>query len=120
MRQIFFALTLVFTLTFASICAAQDVWIEKYKGVDIYVMDDTIRNNSSADGKFVSISVKEVKNGEVSNITTLYFTRRAGSDKWYYSTRRIGGETELTHNKIFEFCMREVGWSYTTDGHYYY
>ena len=121
MKRIIFAAMFIVTLTVAGTCAAQDVWVDRYTdGTDVYVMDDTIRETSSDNGKFLTVSVKEIRNGQAPKVATWYFTRRSDSNKWYYSMRRLGGESVLSHNKIFEFCMKEVGWSYTTDGNYYY
>ena len=121
MNKIFF-LTIFVTLIFtAEICAAKDIWVDNWEGegVDVYVMDDTIVAN---DANNFSVSTKMVHNGKLSRVLTWNFSKY-GDDMWRYETDSMDGShtTVVTpRNKIFEFCMKKLGWSYKIVDMWYY
>lgn len=123
MKQFVFALMFAVALTFANTCAAQDVWVEHWGGsdnVDIYVMDDTLRGNSSQNN--FAVSTKFVRNGRLQKVVNWSFSKYK-TDMWRYETSTMDGShttVVMPRNKIFEFCMNRLGWSYRTDGHYYH
>ena len=111
--------TLIFT---ASICAAKDIWVDHWEseGVDVYVMDDTIIANDAKNN--FSVSTKMVHNGELSRVLTWNFSKYQ-DDMWRYETNSMDGShtTVVTpRNKIFEFCMKKLGWSYKIVDMWYY
>ena len=111
--------TLIFT---SSICAAKDIWVDHWEseGVDVYVMDDTIIANDAKNN--FSVSTKMVHNGELSRVLTWNFSKYQ-DDMWRYETNSMDGShtTVVTpRNKIFEFCMKNLGWSYKIVDFWYY
>ena len=125
MKQIFFALMFVATLTFANTCAAQDVWVDHWGGsdnVDIYVMDDTIINGTSNTGKYFKVSTKFIKNGQLQNVVNWTFSKWH-SDMWRYETNTMSGDhttVVMAKSPLFEFCIEKLGWSYRIKDNYYY
>ena len=119
MKKFFLSLMFVVALAFTSTCAAKDVWIDHWgsEGVDIYVMDDTIVGNSSGNG--FSVVTKEVRNGRLLKNVKWIFDNARGS--WRYETSTMNGNhTSIVYNnKIFEFCMNRLGWSYHKRNGYY-
>lgn len=116
MRQIFFAAMFVVTLTLASTCAAQDVWVERWESsnTDVYVMDDTITSGTSDSNRYFSVSLKQVKNGQLQKVFTRDFWQMPG-DMW---REHVKDHSVVVHpaDKIFEFCMNKIGWSYQIKG----
>lgn len=122
MKKIILTTTLMMTLIFsAATCAAKDVWVERWDsaGTEIYVMDDTIIGNDSRN--YFSVSVKKVRNGQLLQVIIWKFSQYRGG-MWRYETSTMDGThtTVVMHpNKIFEFCMNQLGWSYRVNGMYY-
>lgn len=123
MKKIFLLTIFVSFIFSAATCAAKDVWVERWQSegidIDIYVMDDTIKGNSTQD--YFSVSVKQVRNGRLDKVVIWKFSQVRG-DMWRYETSTMDGThtTVVMHpNKIFEFCMNQLGWSYRVDGMYY-
>ena len=111
--------TLIFT---SSICAAKDIWVDHWEseGVDVYVIDDTIIANDAKNN--FSVSTKMVHNGELSRVLTWNFSKYK-NDMWRYETNSMDGShttVVTTRNKIFEFCMKNLGWSYKIVDFWYY
>ena len=124
MRQIFFAITFAVTLIFVETCAAQDVWVAHWnaENIDVYAMDDTIDGKTMVDGKWFKVSAKFVRSGRLQKIVNWSFQKYM-DDMWRYRTSDMDGShvtVVIPRNGLFEFCMDKLGWSYTTDGHYYY
>ena len=121
MKKIFL-MTIFATLIFsASTCAAKDVWVERWQseGIDIYVMDDTIVGNDNRN--YFSVSVKQVRNGRLDKVVNWKFSKFR-DDMWRYETSNMDGThttVVIPRNKIFEFCMNQLGWSYRVNGMYY-
>ena len=122
MNKIFF-LTIFVTLIFtAEICAAKDIWVDNWEGegVDVFVMDDTIIANDAKNN--FSVSTKMVHNGKLARVLTWKFSKFR-DDMWRYETNEMDGShtTVVTpRNKIFEFCMKKLGWSYKIVDFWYY
>ena len=124
MRKIFLAVMFIIVLTVTQTCAAKDVWVEHWnsENVDVYVMDDTITSGTSNTGKYFKVSTKFVRNGKLQNVVNWSFSKWH-DDMWRYETSTMDGRhttVVVPRNMIFEFCMDKLGWSYTTDGYYYY
>lgn len=133
MKKIFFAVMLIVTLTIANICAAQDVWGGHWnsKGVDIYIMDETIRDTtppSAHDYRSFEVSIKLVNNGEVQDILTYSYDEVTNKPWTHRLVKRMNGTVPPTvddllvplGSKVFEFSIKQLGWSYTIkNGHYY-
>ena len=124
MRKIILAVTLISTLIFsASICAAKDIWVDhrQSEGLDIYVMDDTITAGDNRD--YFSVSTKMIKNGNLSQVVVWKFSKY-GEDMWRYETDAMDGThttVVIPQNKVFEYCMNRLGWSYKiVDNMWYY
>ena len=121
MNKILLTVTLIATLIFsAATCVAKDVWVNRWnsEGIDIYVMDDTIKGNDSRN--YFSVSVKQVRNGRLDKVVIWKFDYPGGM--WRYETSTMDGThttVVIPRNKIFEFCMERLGWHYSIDGSYY-
>ena len=105
-------------------CEAADIWVDHWKSenVDIYVMDDTLRNGTSATGRYFNVSTKQVRNGKLQQVISWSFSQYK-SDMWRYETSTMDGRhttVVIPRNGIFEFCMNRIGWSYRIDGSWYY
>lgn len=122
MRKIFLAALFVIALAVTQTCAAKDVWVAHWNSdnVDVYVMDDTITSGTS--GNSFSVSTKMVTNGQLKQVVVWKFSKFRSS-MWRYETSTMDGShttVVMPRNMVFEFSMNKLGWSYTTDGHYYY
>lgn len=107
--------TVVFSMSFQNV-EAKDVWVEhwSYENADIYVMDDTIVSSTS-ERNYFSVSTKEVRNGKLLKVISWKFSKYK-DDMWRYETSTMDGmHTTVVSpgNKVFEFCMNKLGWSYT-------
>lgn len=111
----FFVAVIIFSANF-TFCQAKDVWVDHWnsENVDVYVMDDTIIPSQSARNYF-SVSTKEVRNGKLLKVVAWKFSKYK-DDMWRYETNTMDG-THTTvvspENKIFQFCMKKLGWHYT-------
>ena len=67
----------VVMLTSANTCAAQDVWVDhwNYENIDIYAMDDTLRDTSSSEYLSFEVSAKFVKNGQLQQVVNWEFLK---------------------------------------------
>ena len=111
--------TLIFS---ASICAAKDIWVDTWEGegVEVYVMDDTIKGNDTRN--YFSVSTKLLHNGKLSRSLTWKFSKFR-DDMWRYETNTMDGThttVVIPRNKVFEFCMNQLGWSYKIVDMWYY
>jgi hypothetical protein len=116
MRKIFLTAIFVVTLTIANICAAQDIWVTHWQSenLDIYAMDDTIRDTSSEDYKSFAVSAKFVKNGQLLKVVNWDFMKNK-TGMWRYETSTMDGRhttVVIPRSPLFEFCMNRLGWSY--------
>lgn len=107
-------ITVAMLIISASTCAAKDVWVDHWQSEskDIYVMDDTIVGNNRQD--YFSVTVKQVRNGQLLQ-TVIWKFSKARNDFWRYETSTMDGThttVVIPKNKIFEFCMARLGWSY--------
>ena len=102
---------------------ATDVWVaQNSNGVDIYLMDDTIRYGSSRTGRWFSVSTKSVLNGELIKITTTRYSKYK-SDMWRYYVQPMNPAHDAIlypRSPVFEYAMNQLGWSYRVQGSYYY
>ena len=120
MKRIFFAVMFVLTLTVTQTCAARDVWVERWNSsnIDVYVMDDTIRDGIDNDGRYFKVSTKHVRNGKLQEVVNWMFiqlSRDGKQDFWRYENSKMDGKhiTALfPRSLLFEFCMNRLGWSY--------
>ena len=108
----------------AANCEAADVWVDHWnaENVDIYVMDETLRNGTSETGRYFKVSTKEVRNGQLQKIINWSFSQYK-SDMWRYETSAMDGShttVVIPRNGIFEFCMNRLGWSYRIEDYWYY
>ena len=117
MKRIIFAAMLIVTLIFAGTCAAQDVLVKhRSDDIDVYVMDDTLRDVPNQNYRCFKVSVKHVKDGNLQRVVNWAYNNFTGV--WHYE---IEG-TQLDHtnpviprDSVFEFCMNLLGWSYRID-----
>lgn len=126
MKKIFLAVILALTVFLipAKNCAASDIWVESWndEGVDIYVVDETIKNISVENNRAFSVSVKEVKGGQLLKNVQWTFSKFS-DDFWRYETSEMDGEhltVVIPRNAIFEFCMEKLGWSFSVVDFWYY
>lgn len=104
---------------------ATDVWVDhwNYENVDIYVMDDTISYGTRGKVKWFNVSVKTVQNGQLQQIIRWEFNKYS-RDMWRYQTNTMDRShytVVIPHNRIFEYGMNQIGWSYyIRDNMWYY
>lgn len=104
--------------------SATDVWVAHWNddNIDVYVMNDTITNSVEANGRGFSIATKFVRYGQLQKIVTWHFGKfRDGMWRYRTNTMRGGHDTVvIPQNKIFEYGMNQIGWSYYASNGYYY
>lgn len=104
---------------------ATDVWVDHWndENVDIYVMDDTISYGTRGKVKWFNVSVKAVQNGQLQRIIRWEFNKYS-RDMWRYQTNTMDRShytVVIPHNRIFEYGMNQIGWSYyIRDNMWYY
>ena len=100
---------------------AKDVFVEhwNYENVDVYVVDKSITSGTSGTDKFFKVTVKQVQNGKLIKSNEWSFSQYRG--EWRYKTDEMKGTTSTVfNNKIFEHCMKQLGWPYNVvNGGYY-
>ena len=99
-------------------CEAKDVWVDRWQNInaDIYVMDETLAWEENLKGKFFRVSTKTVKNGKLKNIIKWKYIKH-GQEMWRYETNQMGGSHMTVvspGDKLFDFCMKRIGWKYRT------
>ena len=105
-------------------CEAKDIWVDHWQNInaDIYVMDETFAWEENLEGKFFRVSTKAVQNGKLKNIIKWKYIKH-GQEMWRYETNQMGG-THMTvvspGDKLFNFCMKRIGWTYRTEDFWCY
>ena len=100
--------------TFGSIVGPRKMWIS---------MSWMIRWTSGRDsyGPWFSVAVKRVQNGSLEKVVTWRFFKPERI--WQYATSTMASGRRagvIVPNKIFEYGMNQLGWSYSNDGMHYY
>ncbi len=123
-----FFLAVIFTLTIfftpARNCEATDIWVENWsaENIDIYIIEETIKNISAENNRAFSVSIKKVQNNQL--LKTLNYTfSKFENDFWRYESSEMDGEhltVVIPRNPIFEFCMKNLGLSYQIEDYWYY
>ena len=101
---------------------ATDVWVSQYNGVDIYVMDNTIRYSTNGKLRSFTVSTKRVRNGQLLSTTATEYSQYK-NDMWryYIKTQYAGRFAVLSpRSPVFEYVMDQLGWAYYIQGRYYY
>lgn len=103
---------------------ATDVWVDHwdYENVDVYVMDDTISYGTREKVRWFNISTKMVQNGQLQQVIRWEFNKYL-TDMWRYQTNtmdRSHATVVIAPNRIFEYGMNQIGWSYYTHDKRYY
>ncbi len=105
--------------------SATDVWVDHWESenVDVYVMDDTISYGTRSTGRWFKVSTKLVQDGQLQQVVDWEFSKYK-SDMWRYETNTMDGThttVVIVHNGVFEYTMKQIGWSYCIrNGWYYY
>ncbi len=102
---------------------AADVWVDHRasENVDLYVIEDTLASGREAYGPWVSVDVKRVQNGSLENVVTWRFFK--AESVWQYATNTMASGRRagvLAPDRIFEYGMKQLDWSYSSDGMHYY
>ena len=127
MKKLVFLVMMVATALFllaVTPCEAKDVWVDHWRNInaDIYVMDETLAWEENLEGKFFRVSTKAVQNGKLKNIIKWKYIKH-GQEMWRYETNQMGG-THMTvvspGDKLFNFCMKRIGWTYRTEDFWCY
>ena len=122
MKRIVFLVMMIAATMFSvavTHCEAKDVWVDRWQNInaDIYVMDETLAWEENLEGKFFRVSTKTVQNGKLKNIIKWKYIKH-GQEMWRYETNQMGG-THITvvspGDKVFDFCMKRIGWTYRTE-----
>ena len=126
MKKFFLAVILILTIfsTPARNCEATDIWVESWSAekVDIYIIEETIKNISAENTRAFSVSIKKVQ-GEKLLQTVSYTFSKFEDGFWRYESSKMDGEhltVVIPRNRIFEFCMENLGWSYQIEDFWYY
>jgi hypothetical protein len=127
MKRIFLMLMAATVMLFSvskGVCEAKDIWVDRWQNsnVDVYVMDETIEWEENLDGKFFRVSSKEVRNGKLKSIIKWKFVK-VGQEMWRYETSKMSGSNMTVvspGNKVFDFCMKRIGWQYRTEDFWCY
>ena len=86
-------------------------------------MDDTISYGTRSTGHWFKVSTKLVQGGQLQQVVDWEFSKYK-SDMWHYETNTMDGThttVVLVHNGVFEYSMKQIGWSYyIRNGWYYY
>mgnify|MGYP004639355389 FL=1 len=101
---------------------ATDVWVSQYNGIDIYVMDNTIRYSTNGKIRSFTVSTKRVRNGQLLSTTVTEYSQYK-NDMWryYIQTQYAGRFAVLSpRSPVFEYVMDQLGWAYYIQGRYYY
>ena len=101
---------------------SKDVFIEHWnsENLDIYVVDESLIGEITKTGKQFTVMVKQVQNGKLIKTHKWSFTENNG--EWRYSTEEMdkkGRSSIVSESKIFEYCMKRLGWNYVKNGRYY-
>ena len=121
--MVLFLVTAVLSVSISS-CEAKDVWVDRWKNInaDIYVMDETLEPGTTHNGKFFKVTTKEVQNGKLKSIVRWKFVK-VGQEMWRYETNKMGGSHMTVvspGDKVFDFCMKKIGWEYRTEDFWCY
>ena len=83
------------------------------------IVDKTISGGTSGSDKYFKVTVKQVQNGKTIKTNEWTFSQFRG--EWRYRTDEMKGNTSIVfNNKIFEFCMKQLGWAYEKANGYYH
>lgn len=103
--------------------SATDVWVDHWESENVYVMDDTISYGTRSTGRWFKVSTKLVQDGQLQQVVDWEFSKYK-SDMWRYETNTMDGThttVVIVHNGVFEYTMKQIGWSYCIrNGWYYY
>jgi len=127
MRKYLFQAAVLFAVIFSvsvSSCEAKDVWVERWEQhhADVYVMDNTIEWEENLSGKFFRVSTKTVQNGKLKSVIKWKFVK-VRDEMWRYETNQMRGNNMTVvspGNKVFDFCMKKIGWRYRTEDFWCY
>ena len=123
MKKIFLIVATALIFFTPARSSAADVWVDYWnsEGVDIYVVDETIIKIS--DYTAFSVTTKKVADGQLKQVTKWTFGKSPANGMWRYETSEMDGEhftAVLYRNRIFEFCMKNLGWGYKIEDMWYY
>ena len=94
---------------------ATDVWVaQNSNGIDIYVMDDTIKYGTNKTGRWFSVSTKRIRNGQLIGVSTTQYSKYK-TDMWryYIKTQQAGRFEPVTpKSQVFEYVMKDLRWYY--------
>lgn len=65
--------------------------------------------------------VKQVQNGETIKSGEWAFYRFFAEGSWKYSSPEMQESADILYakNKLFEYCMKQLGWTYEIQNKYY-
>ena len=74
---------------------ATDVWVARNSNsVDIYIMDDTIKYGVTSTGKWVSVSTKRVRNGQLLEVGNICYSKYK-TDMWRYQSNKMSNNSTV-------------------------
>ena len=121
-------LTIIFALIIffvpAKNCAAADIWVDYWRDsrIDVFVIEESLKDVSAPENLAFKVSTKEVRNGQLLQIVQWHFTK-LGDDFWRFETSEMDGEhltVVIPRHAIFEFCMNRLGWNFSAVDSWYY
>ena len=129
MRKLFISLRIVVVIAclwFAGMlpAGATDIWVDHWasENIDVYIMDDTLSYGTTSNSKRFKISTKMVQNGHLKEVVTWNFSKYK-SDMWRYQTNTMDRSHDTAacpRNRVFEYGMNQIGWSYHIRDYWYY
>ncbi|MCR5833173.1 MAG: hypothetical protein K6G55_00750 [Selenomonadaceae bacterium] len=125
MKKFVCVLTLIAALTFGGTCSAKDVFFSHWntENADVYVMDETFNTNLPNGLKGFSVSTKKVRDGKTIQITKWEYFQNPPTNQWCYRNNLMDAKrmnVVIPTNGLFEFCMKLLGWQYSTYRDEYY
>ena len=117
-------LAIVFMVVSVNSCEAKDVWVARWQSsnAEVYVMDETLVWEENLQGKFFLVSTKEVQNGKLKRIVKWKYIKY-GQEMWRYETDQMNGNNMTVvspGDRVFDFCMKRIGWQYRTEDFWCY
>ena len=91
------------------------------QNIDFYVMNESIHSEMTSHVKHFTVVVKQVQNGKIIKSGKWTFYRFFAEGSWRYSSPEMQDNMDILYekNKIFEYCMKQLGWTYEIKNKYY-
>ena len=93
-------------------CNAKDVWVSSRNGINVYVMDETIKDTiTNYPSRYFDVSIKKVQNGSLLEVESWHYSK-VENERWNARCNKYDSSVLMPRDFVFEFCMKKLGWSY--------